>query len=552
LRSFYPFALAAALCTASVQADVKLPAIFGDHMVLQRDAHVPVWGWANPGEGVTVTAGSATAKTTAGADGKWVVKLDPMKAGDQPIDLVVSGKNTIKLTDVLIGEVWICAGQSNMGYPLNASSTGAQEVPKAKHPMLRLFMEEPKIAFEPQADCVGKWQLCTPGTAANFSAVGYFFGRDLEENLSMPVGMIESSLGGTAAEAWTSLEALQANPLTRPLADDFEANKPALMKLTETYENVTLPKGQQDIEQWRKEVNPSYQAALKSWNDAVKQAHADGTPVPPKPLPSRPRPSIPAPPNRHTPTTLYNGMIPPLIPFAIKGVIWYQGEADEDRPIQYRAIFPTMITDWRTRWGEGDFPFLFVQLPNAMARVDHPSESGWAGVREAQSMALALPNTADAVTIDGGEDNIHPPDKIDVEKRLFLATRKLVYGEDIIASGPTFKSASLDNGKMRIAFDHVGSGLTIGVGPSTRPGVPPAPVASELKGFAIAGADKHFVWADAKIDGDSVLVWSNQVSEPVAVRYGWADNPEVNLYNKEGLPAAPFRTDDWPFPKGLK
>jgi sialate O-acetylesterase len=530
------------LLAGSAQADVKLPAIFGDHMVLQRDLPVAVWGWADPGEAVTVRAGSSAAKVVAGANGKWMVKVGPLSASDQPIEMTVSGKNAVRFTDVLVGDVWICAGQSNMGFPLNGASNAATELPQAKHPRIHLFNVDTKMSFEPLADCTGKWAPCTPGTAQNFSAVGYFFGRDLHQVLKVPIGLVETSLGGTSAQAWTSLPGLRADPATRPLADEFEKTKPDLVARMEKYEKETVPRWQQEHELWRKEVNPSYQDALRRWNEAVRQAKADGKPEPQRPLPSRPHPPLAPLPNRHAPTLLSNGMLAPLVPLGIKGVIWYQGEANTDNPLAYRTIFPAMIRDWRRRWGQGDFPFLFVQLPNSGARVDHPGDSPWAGVREAQSLALSLPATGQAVTIDVGDVDVHPHNKVDVGRRLALVARQVVYGEKLVCSGPTFQQMQIEGGKARLTFTNASGGLSAGA----------AHASDKLSGFAVAGADRNFVWAQARIDGESVVVWSDRVPQPVAVRYGWADNPEVNLYNREGLPAAPFRTDDWPLKPAKK
>lgn len=520
----------------TAEADVKLPAIFADHMVLQRDLPIPIWGWADPGERVTIRAASAQATTTARADGKWEVKFDPLTCSAEPIEVVITAKNTIRLTDVLVGDVWICAGQSNMGFSLNGASNAAAEMPKARYPRIRLFMVETKMAFEPQVDCAGKWSACTPGSAQNFSAVGYFFGRDLYVKLGIPIGLVETSLGGTSAEAWTSLQGLRANPATWPVADAFDKTKAILIERMAKYETETVPRWRQEDALWRKEVNPAYQETLRRWNEEVRQAKAAGRPEPVRPQPSRPHPILPPLPNRHAATLLSNGMLAPLVPFGIKGVIWYQGEANTDNPLAYRQIFPTMIRDWRTRWRQGDFPFLFVQLANANARADHPTESLWAGVREAQSMALSLPATGQAVTIDVGEVDVHAHDKLDVGRRLALLARHVAYGEELVCSGPTFQRMQVEGDKVRVTFTDTNSGLSAG----------DRRMSTGLKGFALAGADRKFVWSSARIDGQSVLVWSDRVPHPVAVRYGWADNPEVNLYNRENLPAAPFRTDDWP------
>jgi sialate O-acetylesterase len=526
--------------------DVRLPAIFGDHMVLQRDTKAPIWGWADPGESVIVSAGDAKASATAGPDGKWSAALSGLKASDQPIDVTVAGKNTITLHDVLVGDVWVCSGQSNMEFGLGGGKKygfgGAHnadtEVPKADHPTMRLFIVARKIAFDPQSDCVGTWNVCTPDTAGHFSAVGYFFGKEIQEDQHVPVGMIGSYWGGTPAEAWTSLEALKGVPELQPLAQRFEDLKANLPELQKKYEEEQLPA-------WKK----AGETAMTEWKDAAARAKSAGQPEPPRPIPPR-RPTAPDG-DSHVPTVLTNGMIAPIVPYAIKGAIWYQGESNAGNPVQYRTLFPTMITDWRTRWGEGDFPFLWVQLANYHPREIEPQQTslGWAGLREAQSMTLKLPSTGQAVIIDIGQANdIHPKDKLDVGHRLALAARHVAYGEDLIYSGPTYDSMSVEGDKIRIKFKNVGSGLTIAAAPSTQEGVPPAAAASELKGFSIAGDDKHFVWASAQIDGDSIIVSSADVHDPKAVRYGWANNPEVNLYNKEGLPASPFRTDDWEAP----
>jgi sialate O-acetylesterase len=476
------------------QAEPKLPTIFGDHMVLQAGMKLPVWGWAKPGEAITVTAGVSTAKTVTAADGTWRVTLDPLAASDQPIELTVEGASKITLRDVLVGEVWLASGQSNMEFQLGPAKVAPgrahnmeEEIPKADHPQLRLFIVKKKIAFDPTPDCEGKWELCTPKTASDFSAVAYFFGRDLHQSHKVPVGMIGSYWGATPAQAWTSLEVLKSHPETTEHATAFEQLKATPAPRRKKYD-------------------------------------------------------------QHLATSLYNGMIAPIIPFAMRGVIWYQGEGNAANPVEYQTLFPAMIADWRVRWGQGDFPFLWVQLANFRARPTEPPQTtdGWPGLREAQAMTLKLPNTAQAVAIDIGDANdIHPRDKSDVAHRLLLAARRVAYGEDLVYAGPTYESHQVDGNKVRIKFKHVVARLTIAAAPSTRPSVPPAAPANSLQGFAIAGEDKNFVWADATIDGDHVVVSSPRVSHPVAVRYGWANNPDVNLYNREGLPAVPFRTDGW-------
>ena len=531
---------------AAVQADVKMPAIFGDHMVLQRDISVPVWGWADAGEAVSVTAGAVKATTTTGPDGKWMVRLAQLKSADQPIELTVAGKNSIKFTDVLVGDVWVCSGQSNMAFSLNGAHDAAQEIPKANYPMIRFFVVANKIAFEPQTDCIGKWVVCTPQTARNFSAVGYFFGRDLHQKLGIPMGMIGTSWSGTVAQAWTSLDALASEPATKDFVRDFENTKASLPQVAQTYKD-SLPAWQLAQDTWQKEVNQPYQVALKQWAQDARAAKAAGTPEPAKPQLAKSAPRKPAAPggSPNTPTVLYNGMIAPIVPYAIKGAIWYQGESNAGAAVQYRKLFPAMITDWRKNWGQGDFSFFFVQLANFNPRHDQPTESNWAALREAQSMTLSLPNTGQAVIIDIGQANdIHPRNKSEVGARLALAARHVTYGEkELVYSGPTYEAMKIEGNQVRLSFNNIGSGLTIAGAPATDVAVPPAAPARELKGFAIAGADHKFVWAEAKIDGKSIVVSSEQIKEPTAVRYGWADNPQVNLYNKEGLPTSPFRTD---------
>jgi len=555
------------LICSPLRADVKLPAIFGDHMVLQRDAKVPVWGWADANEAVTVTAGDVKANATTGADGKWTATLVGLKASDKPIDVIVAGKNSLTLHDVLVGDVWVCSGQSNMEFQLGGGKWGfggahnaETEIPKADHPTLRLFIVKKKIAFEPQTDCGGEWKVCTPETAPRFSAVGYFFGRDIMESQHIPVGMIGTYWGGTLAQAWTSLEALKAHPKLSYMAGAFERLRDNLANIRQRYETEVIPKWQKDRDAWEKDVNEPYHAALRQWAIDTAKAHDAGQPLPPKPKPAKESPRRPGPPDSdpNTATVLTNGMIAPIVPYAIKGAIWYQGEANAGQPKEYETLFPVMITDWRTRWGEGDFPFFWVQLANFMARNPEPTQTadGWPGLRDAQSKTLKLPNTGQAVIIDIGQgDDIHPKDKMDVGRRLSLAARHVAYGENLVYSGPTYDSMQIAGDKVRINFKNVGSGLTIAAAPTTQPDVAPEAPATQLKGFAIAGEDHKFVWATAVIEpmfnagaSDTVYVSSPEVKEPKAVRYGWADNPAVNLYNKEGLPASPFRTDNWSNP----
>ncbi len=487
--------------------DIRLPAVFGDHMVLQREAPVPVWGWADEGEVVTVSVAGQTKSATAGADGRWMVKLDPLKPGGDPVELTVVGKNTRTLKDVLVGEVWIGSGQSNMEWHVEKAADAEKEIAAAKWPAIRLFTAEKTVADEPKDDVKGTWAACSPETIPAFSAVLYYFGRELHRTLDVPVGLIHSSWGGTPAESWTTKETLAANPDLRPVQ-----------------------------ERWAKRME-EYPAARAVWDEAVgkhkaavAQAKADKKPEPPGPGWPPMGPDHP-----HQPSCLWNGMIHPLVPFAIRGVIWYQGENNADRAFQYRTLFPAMIQDWRKAWGAGNFPFLFVQLAAFHDPKPEPADATWAELREAQTMTLALPATGQASAIDIGDPkDIHPKNKQEVGRRLAIIALKNAYGKmDVVWSGPMFESAKFDGDRVRIAFKHVGGGLASKDG-------------AAVKGFAIAGEDRKFVWADAAIDGPTVVVSSPKVAKPVAVRYAWADYPECNLMNKEGLPANPFRTDDWP------
>ena len=499
--------LALLLATAgATSADIKLPAVISDNMVLQQGQKIAIWGWAEPGEEVMVSVSWLTMQwgVRADEDGKWMFKMNPPKVGG-PYEMTLRGKNTITIKNILVGEVWVCSGQSNMQFAVRQATNPEQEIAAAKYPNIRLFAVERKVAEVPQNDCVGSWQPCSPDTIAGFSAVAYYFGRELHKELNMPIGLIHTSWGGTPAEAWTSKDALELEPVCAPILERYAD---AVAK---------YPQAKRE-----------YERKVNEWNAAVAKAKAEGS----KP-PRRPRAPF-GPGNPHSPAGLYNAMIAPLIPYGIRGAIWYQGESNASRAYQYRRLFPAMIKCWRQDWAQGDFPFLFVQLANFMAVNPEPAESAWAELREAQSMTLALPNTGMAVIIDIGQANdIHPKNKQDVGKRLALWALAKTYAKTLVYSGPLYKSMKVEADKIILNFDHIGGGLVAqGGGP--------------LKGFAIAGADHKFVWADAKIDGDTVVVSSDGVAEPVAVRYAWADNPVCNLYNKEELPASPFRTDRWP------
>lgn len=488
------------LLSAHGRAEVRLPSLIGDNMVLQQKAKATVWGRANPNEKVTVKIGEITQTTTAGADGHWALKLGALKAGG-PYEMTVSGRNKIVLHNVLVGEVWVCSGQSNMEWPVAGAKDARSEIAMAIYPKIRLFTVQKKSSDTPESNCQGRWEVCDPSTVPAFSAVAYFFGRDLFRSQGVPVGLINSSNGATSAEAWIPGDGLDSDP-------DLQA--------------AGLEQSAQ-LSMAREDSKRRYAA----WSIESEKAKAAGQPGPPEPV-------APKGPGRLPETsTFFNGMIAPLLPYSIRGVVWYQGESNTGNPRLYRKLFPGLIHSWRAAWGEGDFPFLFVQLPNFLLKKSFPSESSWAELREAQAMALKVPKTAMAVTIDvGDEHNLHPENKQEVGRRLALAARANVYDETVTASGPVFSSSKITGDKMVITFKQSGGGLV-------------AKGNGALLGFAIAGADKKFVWAEAEIEGDKVIVSSAQVPKPVAVRYAWADSPDCNLYNRAGLPAAPFRTDDW-------
>ncbi len=507
------------------QASLKLHPVFTDNAVFQRDIPVPVWGAAGPEEKITIEFAGQSKEAVADKDGRWSVKLDPLQASSEPQTMTVSSSKaaespSLQIKNILVGDVWLCSGQSNMAWQLSNSKDAQKEIEEANYPSIRLFTVARKTAIEPSVEIKGEWEICSPETAGKFSAVGYFFGREIFKKLNVPIGLINSSWGGTVAEAWTTWKTLETTP--------------GLAVITEKFS-----------EQMKKypETSKSYDEALEKWTslyDGKKEgeALAEGRKVPRKP-------ALPlAPDGQNAPARLYNGMINPLIPYGIKGVIWYQGESNAGRAQQYNTLLPSLIADWRKSWNQGDFPFLIVQLANFRSAVPAPTESSWAELREAQFMTSKnVPNTGIAVIIDIGEaDNIHPKNKQDVGARLALAARKTAYGEkDLVASGPVFDSIKAEDGKIRVKFTEIGGGLEAKGG--------------ELKGFAVGGDSQQkdeerigkglkFVWAKAAIDGDSVVVWSDEIKSPVAVRYAWADNPEgCNLYNKEGLPAVPFRAE---------
>jgi sialate O-acetylesterase len=653
-----PIILLFLLVATPVFADVSLPAIIGDNMVLQQDKKVRIWGWAQPKEQVTVNIGTNKATTTADDKGHWETLVGPLKAGG-PLEMTISGANTIKIKNILVGEVWVCSGQSNMEWPLINARGGTETVAQANHPEFRLFTVQKATSATPLEDVKGQWVVTSPDNAGSFSAVGYFFGLELNQKLKVPVGLIHTSWGGTPAEAWTSHDALTAVPELKPILDRYDASLKTLPQRQQDFErrladwihnnlyedtgnkgealgyaatetntsdwpSMNLPQFfetagiKMDGSIWfRKEVEVpqawvgkplelnlsavddfdttyfngtkvggigtetanSYMVprrynvpaelvkagrnviAVRVFDSAgeggfgsagkmalgpVGGSQAEEIPLAgawrykieteltPKSPDWGSRPEDPGPTNQNSPSVLYNAMLAPITPLTIRGAIWYQGESNAGRAYQYRTLFPLMIRNWRTVWGEGDFPFYFVQLANWQPIKAQPDESEWAELREAQTMTLKQPQTGMAVIIDIGDTtDIHPRNKTDVGHRLALWALANTYGQKIEFSGPLFNSFSIEGDKVRVKFKHTAGGL------KTADGATP-------KGFAIAGEDHKFVWADAKIDGDSVVLWSKDVAKPVAVRYAWADNPVINLFNKIDLPAAPFRTDDWP------
>jgi sialate O-acetylesterase len=553
MPKFLSIILIGGLCALpwSAVADVTMPGIFGDHMVLQQGAQLPVWGWAAPGEAVKVTLAEETVSTTAAADGSWKVAFSPRPrvASDAPQTLTIAGANTLVFKDVLIGDVWVASGQSNMAFGILNDSRAAEAVAGADHPRIRLFQVKAATALAPRRgdELQGEWVVCTPESLKaagprGFSAAGYYFARDIQAATGHPIGMIGTYWGGTPAQAWTSLEGLRKEPSLSYYAEEQE-------KLAAGFQDGAGDYARKKAEfdaanrDWYRTVGKEYEVATKAWQKASAEAVAAGQPAPAKPRATAPKPVPPVAPDggQTAPGNLFNAMVAPLIPYGIKGVIWYQGEANGGvrKGPEYATLFPRLITDWREHWGQGDFPFIFVQLANFQAPAKAPVEAGgYTYVREAQLQTLRLPATAMAVTIDIGDSwDIHPKNKLDVGKRLALAARRLAYGENIVSSGPIYASLEIQGATARVTFSEIGGGLVAG-----RDGTEP-----ELKGFAIAGADQKWYFAKATIAGPGVLHLSApEVPSPVAVRYGWANCPPCNLYNREALPASPFRTDTWP------
>ncbi|MSU52924.1 MAG: acetyl esterase [Opitutaceae bacterium] len=649
-------------------------------MVLEKAAKVSIWGSGDPGEEVTVSLNGIAATAKADAAGKWMLALNLADSAPGPFEMTVAGKNKLTLSDVVIGEVWVASGQSNMQFMVREAIEAEGEMARPANPLLRQFAVKMNATSELMDDVQGKWVSASPATAGNFTAVGYFFAKMLQKELSVPVGLIHISVGGTPCESWTSAEALDSVPDLRATRERLWAavkeapeKKKAFIESMEawTKENgredkpcadaaaytgpeissdgwvavklpgaVTAPVLPQAGAVWlRKEINfpsaPTEKFPISLpidgfdsvyWNGrllkqttfrnfeglgfvrrrgpfdimpedvkvgknilairlyeptrpAVFPADTGGPragsggsiklegewlakteyefpAIPAEKLAAAPQPLVIPPSPIHVASFLFNGMVRPIIPYAIRGVIWYQGEANTSRAYQYRTTFPLLISDWRKQWNQGDFPFYFCQLPIYRPKASMPGESGWAELREAQSLALKLPNVGQAVTIDVGETgNLHPRNKKDVGERLALIALAKDYGKAIPFSGPIYDSMKVESGKAILSFLHTDGGLTAKPLPETdvvssltnetATLVRNSPN-SQLEGFAICGEDRKWIWSDAKIDGDNVIVWSDKVPSPLAVRYAWADNPTCNLTNGSGLPASPFRTDDFP------
>ena len=620
------------------KAEVSVADIFSDNMVLQRNLELKIWGKADPGERLWVSFNGQKHRTKADRNGKWLVSLDAMKAGG-PLDMTIHGNNEIVLQNILIGDVWVCSGQSNMEMKVSETKNADQEIEEANFPRIRLFTVPKKISNVPVEEIPDvSWQICTPENIKGFSAVGYYFGRDLQHEIDVPIGLIHSSWGGTVVETWTSKASMTMVPKFEHFGkriDSYDPEKIVLEKKNELKIALgSLPEEEKGLDEkwmmpdtdyssWKTMELPtcwenagfpnldgvvwfSYEFNISSeeiddkaslnlgkiddsditwvngqkvgelkWGYDVERIYTiqEGILKPgknnitirvddPRGLGGFSSPTekfflklgqkeiqlegewkfnidkvytnFQASPN-DVPSLLYNGMINPLIPYGIKGVIWYQGESNTLRSKEYEITFPNMIDNWREDWKQGDFPFLFVQLANFKRPNTTPQDDAWADLREAQTTTLNVEYTGMAVAIDIGDSlNIHPLNKQDVGKRLMLSALKVAYGKDIVHSGPTYKSMQVSHNVATIDFNHVGSGLLI----KNKYGY--------INEFEIAGEDRIFRWAKAKLEGNTIVVWSDKVENPLAVRFAWSSNPhEFNLYNKEGLPASPFRTDSW-------
>jgi sialate O-acetylesterase len=509
-----------AVTVVPLAAGVRMPTVFTDHMMLQRDRPVRVWGWADAGEAVEVKLAGAVASGKADGKGQWMVELPAMKAGEN-LELTVTAGNTVTLRNLIVGDIWVCSGQSNMEMTLNGC-VGAEEDAKGAHlPTIRRIKFNHVVSGveEDNAPAATQWQVCTPETAPGFTAVGFYFAREIVKRTGVPVGIVDANWGGTPIEPWIATAGLAGVTALKP---QYEAKLEAIRGY-----RAQLPKALESVEAW------------------VAQTRRDldrGAPV------STP-PSLPGPPDAGW-SGMYNAMIHPIVNLPIRGALWYQGESNGAEGESYYQKMDALIGGWRKQWGQGDFPFYFVQLASFQAVTDDAAGgNGWAQLREAQRKALQIPNTGMAVITDTvplpERDDIHPRNKSDVGLRLAQWALGRDYGlKDTVVSGPLLKGIESAGGKVRVKFEHTGGGLMAG----RKDGLAVAAedAGAKLNGFAVAGADRKWVWADAVIDGDTVVVSAGEVKEPVAVRYAYRMNPGgANLYNRAGLPASPFRSDDW-------
>ena len=503
-----------------LHAEIKLPAIFCNHMVLQRGVEIPIWGTARPGEKISILLNGKTREIIADSAGNWMVKFPKQKDGG-PYKLEINGDTKIALEDVYVGDVWLCSGQSNMDMTVAKEdrywcgvTNETEEVSNANYPLIRVFDVEYAPSHNLKSDVKGKWEICSPQTVGHFSAVAYFFAREIYHKYNIPVGLVTSSYGASPAETWISKEALEAHPNLKSLLDAYTAKWDKFV----TDSAVTMAKYREDVAKFQGDMA------------AANAAAGDVTTKKPK-APKNPDPEL----DQHNPYVCYNGMIAPLIPYAIKGALWYQGESNGPSAKIYSEIMETLITDWRTKWGQGNFPFLYVQLANYGKPMVKPVEDGsMMTIREAQVQNLTIKNTGMAVAIEnaGNEpNNIHPKHKQDIGYRLGLIARAKVYGEKVEYSGPLYKTYKVKKNTIVLSFDHIGKGLVA--------------KNDTLTGFAICGEDMKWVWADARIAGKAVIVSSPEVAKPVAVRYCWGTNPPASLKNKNGLWTANFRTDNF-------
>ena len=534
--------VAVLLAGSGARADITLAPLFTDHAVLQRDKVIPIWGSASAGEKVTVMFAGQKREATPGSDGRWIALLDPLPGTAQGADLIVAGRNVLTVRDVVVGEVWLCSGQSNMeftvearpGWQANRSVLQAPaEIAAANYPMIRQVRIEHVVAEAP-ADTVATsgWVPAAPDTVGGFTAVGYFFARDLFQKLGVPIGIVHSSWGGTPVESWMSPAALASDPAFAVVGERWR-------KMVTDFPTAKVAHETQLAEWTRAEAAAKNAPAPATKPLAPTKARGAARPVKADPaavhaewLRQHPKPRAPrGPGDPWTPTGLFNGMINPLLPYALRGVVWYQGESNAERASEYHALFTAMIKAWRAHFGQGDLPFFWVNLANYEVPSD-PTRRSYAFLREAQTQALVVPNTGQALAIDIGEmNNIHPANKQEVGRRLALLAKNRVYGLTGDDAGPRFAGIAREGAALRVRFVHASGGLVAHDKP--------------VQSLEIAGADRVFHAADGRIDRDTLVVASSQVREPVAVRYAWMNAPEANLYNGAGLPAVPFRSDAW-------